>query len=74
MEAPSAWMMEVCHSILNPASSFGLHFCSFKRLLVHNKTNNGIVFPVDHQKTIVSKAFRFATKPVMVLYFLWITK
>jgi hypothetical protein len=42
--------------------------------LVHNKTNDGIVFPVDHQKTVVSKAFLLATKPMTVLSFLWMAK
>jgi hypothetical protein len=53
MEPPervSARMMEARRSILNPASSFGLHFCCFKRLLVCNKINDGSVFHVDHQK------------------------
>jgi hypothetical protein len=42
--------------------------------LVHNKTNGNIVFPVNHQKTIVSKAFWFVTKSMTILSFLWITK
>jgi hypothetical protein len=62
MEAPSAWMMEVCHSILNPASSFSLHFCSFKRISVHNKTNNGIVFHVDYQKSNCFKSLPVRNK------------
>jgi hypothetical protein len=73
-ERASARMMEACRTVLNPASSLGLHFYYFKKLLVHNKTNDGIVFHVVHQKTIVSKAFRLTTKSTMVLSFLQITK
>jgi hypothetical protein len=68
-------MTEASCSVLNPASSFGLYFCCFKRLLVHkknqvryclsygspknncfktllvrNKINDDIVFPMDHEK------------------------
>jgi hypothetical protein len=39
-------MTEACHSILKPVLSFGLHFWYFKRLLVHNKINDGIA---DHE-------------------------
>jgi hypothetical protein len=67
-------MTEASCSVLNPASSFGLYFCCFKRLLVHKKTKYGIVFPMDHQKTIVLKPFWFATKSKMILSFLWIMK
>jgi hypothetical protein len=42
--------------------------------LVHNKTNDDIVFHVDHEKTIVSKAFWFITKSTMALSFMRITK
>jgi hypothetical protein len=45
----------------------------YQLVLFKNNTNDDIVFSMDHQKNVL-KDFRFATKPTIILSFLWITR